>query len=61
VLGLVTGWGATISQEMVTAHGVDFVMAKPFDVDDLIERTHRALEARAAIRRGASPSERLRT
>ncbi|MGE5177554.1 MAG: ATP-binding protein [Bacteroidota bacterium] len=61
VLGLVTGWGATISQEMVTAHGVDFVVAKPFDVDELIARVNRAIEVKAATRRGASPSERLRT
>jgi CheY-like chemotaxis protein len=38
VLGLVTGWGATISEEMVAAHGVNFVIAKPFDVHDLIEK-----------------------
>lgn len=45
VLGLVTGWGATISEEMVSAHGVDFVVAKPFDVEDLVARVNRAVEA----------------
>jgi PAS domain S-box-containing protein len=43
VLGLVTGWGATISEELVTAHGVNFVIAKPFDVEGLISRVNQAL------------------
>jgi PAS domain S-box-containing protein len=42
VLGLVTGWGATISEEMVTSHAVDFVLGKPFDVSDLIARVNGA-------------------
>jgi DNA-binding response OmpR family regulator len=58
VLGLVTGWGATISEEMVTAHGVDFVMSKPFDVDELVTRLNQAIDANAATRaKAASPSE----
>lgn len=47
ILGLVTGWGATISEEMVSAHGVNFVIAKPFDVDDLVSRLNQAIEAAA--------------
>ncbi|HET7904799.1 MAG TPA: ATP-binding protein [Candidatus Eisenbacteria bacterium] len=46
VLGLVTGWGATISEEMVTAHGVNFVVSKPFDLEDLVSRVNRAIHAR---------------
>lgn len=62
VLGLVTGWGATVSEEMVAAHGVDFVVAKPFDVEDLIARTSRAMETRGATpARASSPSGRRRT
>ena len=45
VLGLVTGWGATISEEMVSAHGVDFVIGKPFDVEEMISRVNRAIAA----------------
>ena len=45
VLGLVTGWGATISEEMVNAHAVNFVIAKPFDVDDLVSKVNQSLEA----------------
>jgi PAS domain S-box-containing protein len=47
VLGLVTGWGATISEEMVQAHAVNFVIAKPFDVDDLVSKVNQSLEAAA--------------
>ncbi|HEU4334050.1 MAG TPA: response regulator, partial [Candidatus Eisenbacteria bacterium] len=46
VLGLVTGWGATISEEMVTAHGVNFVVSKPFDLEDLVSRVNRAIHTR---------------
>jgi DNA-binding response OmpR family regulator len=45
VLGLVTGWGATISEEMVSGHGVDFVIGKPFDVAELIASVNRAIDA----------------
>lgn len=69
VLGLVTGWGATISQEMVAGHGVDFVVAKPFDVEELIARVNGAMEAKPgrdaegplSPERGASPSARRLT
>ena len=53
-LGLVTGWGATISEEMVTSHAVDFVVAKPFDVDDLISKVNRAIAAGGANRSRAA-------
>ena len=57
VLGLVTGWGATISEEMVTAHGVNFVIAKPFDVDELVSKLNQAIEALAVTpNRAASPT-----
>jgi PAS domain S-box-containing protein len=46
VLGLVTGWGATISEEMVQSHGVNFVVNKPFDLEDLVSRVNRAMAAR---------------
>lgn len=46
VLGLVTGWGATISEDLVKAHGVQFVIAKPFDVEDLVSKVNQAIESR---------------
>jgi PAS domain S-box-containing protein len=46
VLGLVTGWGATISEDLVKAHGVQFVIAKPFDVEDLVSKVNLAIESR---------------
>ena len=57
VLGLVTGWGATISEEMVDAHGVNFVVAKPFDVEVLIDKLHQAVEPILIREPGASPTE----
>ncbi len=57
VLGLVTGWGAMVSEELVSAHGVDFVLGKPFELETLVSRVNQALAARGATRApGASPS-----
>ena len=57
VLGLVTGWGATISEDMVTAHGVNFVVAKPFDVEDLISKVNQAINGGSVTQpRAASPT-----
>lgn len=57
VLGLVTGWGATISEEMVAAHAVNFVVAKPFDVDDLISKVNQAINGGPVTPpRAASPT-----
>ncbi len=58
VLGLVTGWGATVSDEVMTAHGVDFVVSKPFDVEFLTSRVNQALAAREPRNpRSVSPTE----
>ena len=46
VLGLVTGWGATVSEEMVQSHGVNFVVSKPFDLEELLSRVNRAMNDR---------------
>jgi PAS domain S-box-containing protein len=57
VLGLVTGWGATVSDEVMDAHGIDFVVSKPFEVGTLASRVNEALASREAKpRRSASPS-----
>lgn len=48
VLVLVTGWGATISEEMVRDHNVTFVVSKPFDLEDLLSRVNRAIASRGA-------------
>src|SRR5439155_24220497 len=62
VLGLVTGWGATVSDEVMVAHGIDFVVSKPFEVGVLASRVNEALASRAPRpRRSASPSEPRRT
>ena len=61
VLGLVTGWGATVSEEVMTAHGVDFVVCKPFEVGFLCSQLNRGLADRQATSRSSSPSEFPRT
>jgi PAS domain S-box-containing protein len=62
VLGLVTGWGATVSDEVMIAHGIDFVVSKPFEVGTLVSRVNEALASRAPKpRRSASPSGSRRT
>jgi PAS domain S-box-containing protein len=62
VLGLVTGWGATVSDEVLVAHGIDFVVSKPFEVGTLASIVNEMLEARAPKPpRSASPSGTRRT
>jgi hypothetical protein len=57
VLGLVTGWGATVSDEVMDAHGIDFVISKPFEVGTLASRVNETLASRPAKPpRSASPS-----
>jgi len=46
VLGLVTGWGATIREDVVSAHGIDFVVSKPFEVSALASKVNQMLESR---------------
>src|SRR2546428_1495618 len=48
VLGLVTGWGATVSDEVMDAHGIDFVVSKPFEVGTLASRVNETLAARSS-------------
>jgi len=62
VLGLVTGWGATVSDEVMEAHGIDFVISKPFEVGTLAARVNETLAQRASKpRRSSSPSGTRRT
>ncbi len=62
VLGLVTGWGATVSDEVMDAHKIDFVVSKPFEVGTLALRVNETLAKRASkTRRSASPSGTRRT
>lgn len=57
VLGLVTGWGATVSDEVMDACGIDFVVSKPFEVGTLASKVNETLALRAPKPpRSASPS-----
>jgi PAS domain S-box-containing protein len=62
VLGLVTGWGATVSDEVMEAHGIDFVVSKPFEVGTLASKVNETLaERRPKPPRSSSPSGPLPT
>jgi signal transduction histidine kinase/CheY-like chemotaxis protein len=50
---LVTGWGTQIEPGSARARGVDFIMPKPFGLDDVERVVARASEAVAAARRAA--------
>jgi PAS domain S-box-containing protein len=72
ILGLVTGWGATVSDEVMEAHAIDFVIGKPFEVATLTMKVNETLTSRSPAgeapavrpvkaRRSASPSGTRRT
>jgi len=64
VLGLVTGWGATVSDEVMEAHAIDFVIGKPFEVGTLTAKVNETLASRSpagdapAARKPPSPAPR---
>jgi PAS domain S-box-containing protein len=45
-VALLTGWGATLSEEKVGEHGIDAVLNKPFEMKQLLQTVGRLLEAR---------------
>jgi PAS domain S-box-containing protein len=47
LVGLVTGWGATLDPEKARAHGVDLVISKPFRFEQVLGIVDEALIARA--------------
>ena len=47
-VGLMTGWGARIEPHEVQAHHVDFLITKPFSLDEILE----ALESAARTQCG---------
>lgn len=53
LVALVTGWGTQIEPGAARARGVDFIMPKPFALDDVEGVVRRASEAIAARRRAA--------
>jgi PAS domain S-box-containing protein len=49
---LLTGWGATLSADKVRAYGIDAVLAKPFEMRELLETVDEVLGRR--LRRAAT-------
>jgi PAS domain S-box-containing protein len=50
---LLTGWGGTLPEERVAAHGIDAVLNKPFEMKKLLESVGRILDVRDRRTRGA--------
>ncbi len=50
LVGLVTGWGATLDPEKARAHGVDMVISKPFRFEQVLGIVDEALVARRGRR-----------
>jgi len=36
-VGVMTGWGAEEPPAQLKAHGIDFVLRKPFDVQEILD------------------------
>jgi len=36
-IGMITGWGLEINQEKMKEHGIDFLIAKPFEIDKILQ------------------------
>jgi CheY-like chemotaxis protein len=45
-VALLTGWGATLSEEKVAEHGIDAVLNKPFEMKKLLETVGQLLRSR---------------
>jgi CheY-like chemotaxis protein len=46
VIGLVTGWGASIDPEKIEQMGIDFLLNKPFQTRDVLDKLANALVKR---------------
>ncbi len=44
---LVTGWGATLDQDLAKARGIDLILSKPFKFEQLLASVERVLDERA--------------
>jgi CheY-like chemotaxis protein len=45
---LLTGWGATLSEERVNEYGVDAVLSKPFEMKRILSTVQDVLEKKSA-------------
>jgi len=51
IIGLVTGWGASIDPEKIERMGIDFLLSKPFQTRDILEKLAAAQMRKAASRK----------
>jgi DNA-binding response OmpR family regulator len=45
---LLTGWGATLSEDRVSEYGIDAVLGKPFEMEQLLRLVHDVVERRSS-------------
>ena len=45
---LLTGWGATLSKDLVSEYGIDAVLNKPFQMQKILATVHEVMQARKA-------------
>jgi PAS domain S-box-containing protein len=47
-VGMITGWGAEMSQSKMEEYGLDFFISKPFDLHQILNAVTQALESKGA-------------
>ncbi len=45
-VGMITGWGAEVSRKKREEHGVDFVLSKPFDLEQILNVVVEAMSSK---------------
>jgi DNA-binding response OmpR family regulator len=45
-VGIITGWGIEVNQAEIKETGVDFVISKPFDLDEILNIVAETLESK---------------
>jgi len=45
-VGMITGWGAEMSQSKIDEYGLDFLISKPFDLDQILNVVAETMEAK---------------
>jgi DNA-binding response OmpR family regulator len=49
IVGLVTGWGASIDPEKIDQMGIDFLLNKPFQTRDVLDRLTNSIVKRGVL------------
>jgi two-component system response regulator PilR (NtrC family) len=52
VVALITGWGSQIDERLARSRGVDFVLSKPFRIEDVKKLVNQAMSVRRKTAEG---------